>query len=261
MDLDKLAKSVVQSAKDYIDARLGVFPIATLVKEAIDSNPDLKGADGTSVTVDEVKPLVQEAVNAIEIPTPKDGEPGKDVDMVAVKSMIDEAVRQAVEGIELPTPKDGEDGKSALQIEILPTIDENKSYNRGTYATYRGGLWRSFEKTKGMRGWEVLVDGVADIDINYDGERAVSVKTVKASGEIVEKNFSIPSMIYKEVYREGVDYKQGDAVTYAGSVFVALEDTSDKPATGSKAWRLAVKAGRNANDKVKITTQQTGSKK
>ncbi len=37
----------------------------------------------------------------------------------------------------------------------------------------RGGLWRAYEKTHGMRGWECLVDGVADIDVSMTGETVV----------------------------------------------------------------------------------------
>jgi collagen type III alpha len=48
------------------------------------------------------------------------------------------------------------------------------------------------------------------------------------------------------VWREG-GFKKGDGVSFGGSFFIAQEDTADKPET-SKAWRLAVKRGRDGRD-------------
>ncbi|EFT4822202.1 phage portal protein, partial [Escherichia coli] len=105
------------------------------------------------VTVDEVRPVLQamvdDAVGAI--PVPRDG---RDYD----PDVLQKAVLDAVSA--LPAPQDGRD---ATALEILPAIDDQKSFPRGTYATHQGGLWRAYEKTHGMRGWECLVDGVADI--------------------------------------------------------------------------------------------------
>ncbi len=42
-------------------------------------------------------------------------------------------------------------------------------------------------------------------------------------------------------------YKRGALVTHSGSIFLALKDTDEKPAT-SDAWKLVVKAGRDGKD-------------
>ena len=69
-------------------------------------------------------------------------------------------------------------------------IDDPKiRFPRGTYAaTHQGGLWRAYEKTHGMRGWECLVDGVADIDVSMTGERLFSVVVRQNSGQRTGKN-------------------------------------------------------------------------
>ena len=90
--------------------------------------------------------------------------------------MLKQAVDDAVAA--LPPAQDGRD---ALQLEIQPFIDEGKSYPRGSYATHNGGLWRAYEKTHGMRGWECIVDGVSDVDISMNGQRnLLSPSTVPA---------------------------------------------------------------------------------
>ncbi|MFV2404153.1 phage portal protein, partial [Escherichia coli] len=74
-----------------------------------------------------------------------------------------EVLKQAVlEAVEAPPGPQG--GRGATALGVLPAIDDQKSFPRGTDATHLGGLWRAYEKTYGMRGWDCLVDGVADHD-------------------------------------------------------------------------------------------------
>lgn len=223
-----------------------VDDVMPIIKDLINEIPAPKdGEDGTSVTIEDVKPLVDEAVTeavkGIQIPQPKDGKDAV-IDYDAIQKMIDEAVLKAVSAITIPVPRNGEDGRDAIDLEIEPSIDEEKSYQRGVYASHNGGLWRSFERTKGMRGWECIVDGIADIDVQYDGARSVAVKTIKSSGNEVTKDFSIPAMIYKDIWKEG-EYKAQDCVTLSGSLWCALEDTTDRPGDASKAWRMVAKRG------------------
>ncbi len=221
-----------------------------MVSEIVIPVPE-KGDKGDSVTVEEIEPIVKNLVDEAvsQIPIPEKGKDAEPIDMQNVQKMIDAAVEKAVSAIVVPEPRNGEDGKDALNIEILPEIDESKSYCRNSYAIHKGGLWRTYENTKGMRGWECVVDGVADISIEYDGERDIIVKTEKSSGCVVEKRFIMPVMIYKEVWRPG-PYKKGDTVTWAGSAWTCIQDTEEKP--GTDDWRLSVKKGRDASNTVKI---------
>lgn len=188
--------------------------------------------DGKSVTAEDLRPLVEEVVSA-SLPQPVDVE--KLAEDVAAK---------------IPTPESGSDGRDALAIEIEPFIDEKKSYPRGTYATHNGGLWRSHEKTYGMRGWECIVDGVSAVDIQQDNERSFSITLERASGALEVKSFDVPVTIYRDVFKSGNEYKPGDTVTWGGSLWHCNEATSDKPGdVGSKGWTLAVKKGRDLRDK------------
>lgn len=174
------------------------------------------------------------------------GPAGKDatVDTDALKAAI-------LAELTVPEPthgRDGRDGKDALDIEILPEIDPAKSYVRGTYASHNGGLWKSYERTHGMRGWDCIVDGVAGVEVTQTTERAFTVTTIRSSGASVEKSFTTPAVIYKEVYRSDETYEHGDAVTYNGSLWIATKGAPEGIPGTVDGWRLAVKSGRNGRD-------------
>ncbi len=297
MNLDKAAESVVAAARSYIDKRL-----AELVKNLPTPEKGEKGNDGASVTVEDVRPIIDDVVKAAfealpkaengkdadpevikqlvdeavaALPAAKDGQDGKDADPETIKQMVSDAaadillaVKEQVETLvktaistlqeslakttadlvanalaEIPKAQDGRDG---LEIEIEPSIDLDKSYPRSIYAMHEGGLWRSHSTTKGIRGWECIVAGVAALDIEHDGERSFTISAIKSDGAVSEKTVSLPVMIYRGVYSEGTEYKKGDTVTWAGSVYHCNKDTSDKPGTDN--WTLAAKRGRDGKD-------------
>ncbi|WP_115447926.1 phage portal protein, partial [Escherichia coli] len=205
------------------------------VNDAVANIP--QPADGKSLTPDDVRPMLEQMVKEAvsHIPVPRDG---RDYD----PDVLQKAVLDAVSA--LPAPQDGRD---ATALEIIPAIDDQKSFPRGTYATHQGGLWRAYEKTHGMRGWECLVDGVADIDVSMTGERLFSVVVRQSSGQRTEKTFSLPVMLYRGVFRAGETYHPGDTVTWGGSLWHCNSMTEDKPGEAhSSAWTLAAKRGRDA---------------
>lgn len=214
--------------------------IDALVAEAVAALPAPQ--PGKSVTAEDVKPLLEQMVKAAvaELPAPE----------IPPLPDIDALVAEAVAALPTPEPTKGEDGRDALQLEVLPFIDEEKSYPRGSYATHSGGLWRAYEKTHGMRGWECLVDGVLGIDVSSTDERNFTVTVTRASGAVESKAFSIPAMIYRGVFKAGEAYQAGDTVTWGGSMWHCDQDSTDKPGeNGSKGWTLATKRGRDGRDK------------
>ncbi|PTV57972.1 phage portal protein [Pseudomonas putida] len=201
--------------------------------------------DGVSVTLEDVSPMLIDAVKeAVDALPP--AEPGASVTLEDLRPVIAEEVAKAMQGLVLP--KDGEPGRDALQLEILPEINGEKSYVRGTYAKHLGGLWRSFERTSGMKGWECIVEGVGSAVVEQAGERGFELSLVLSSGAEVRKKLDLPVMIYRGVFSPG-DYLPGDTVTWAGSLWHCEDPTSDKPGEpASKGWRLAVKRGRDGKD-------------
>lgn len=222
--------------------------IAAMVRDAVAAIPAPR--DGKSVTPEDIQPMIQALVrNAVaEIPTPKDG---KDFDPSMLKQLVEQAVSDAVSAMPAAEPgKDGADGRDALTLEVLPFIDEEKNYPRGSYATHNGGLWRAYEKTHGMRGWECLVDGVAGIEVQHSEQRTFTLTVNRTSGTSETKTFDVPVMIYQGVFKTGQEYLPGDTVTWGGSLWHCDEQTQDKPGeAGSKGWTLAAKRGRDGRDK------------
>ena len=218
--------------------------------------PEVK--DGKDAEPVDLEAVAKAAAALIVLPEVKDGKDAEPVDLEAVAALVTlpepekvdvEAIARAAAAlVPVPEVKPPQDGRDAIDLEILPTIDEAKQYPRGTYAAHRGGLWKSFERTHGMRGWECIVDGVDAVNIAQDGEREFSVTLAKSSGHEVVQKFAMPIQIYKGVFREGDQYDAHDNVTWAGSQWTSTKSqNTDKPGT-SDAWTLTVKAGRNGKD-------------
>lgn len=218
--------------------------------------PEVK--DGKDAEPVDLEALAKAAAALIEIPEVKDGKDAEPVDLEAVAALVklpepekvdvDAVARAAAELIPAPVIPQPVDGRDAIDLEILPAIDESKQYPRGTYAAHRGGLWKSYERTHGLRGWECIVDGVDGISIEQNGDREFSVTLAKSSGAEIVQKFAMPIQIYKGVHREGEAYDQHDNVTWAGSQWTSTKsENTDKPGT-SDAWTLCVKAGRNGKD-------------
>ncbi|MDP9991973.1 hypothetical protein J2W28_001001 [Variovorax boronicumulans] len=223
--------------------------IAQLVREAIDAVP--KPKDGSSVTATDVAPLIAEEVSkaVAAIPAPKDGE---SVPVEQVQRMVDDAVSKALASVRMP--KDGDPGRDAAHIEILPAIDAAKSYPRGTYAKHAGGLWRSYETTTELKGWECIVEGVAQLSIEQhaDNPRKFLVNLSTSSGRQEVKEFNMPVVLYRGIFKEGDAYEAGDSVTWGGSTWIALQDTGSKPDSVDGTWRLAVKRGSPGKDAMPV---------
>jgi hypothetical protein len=235
VDLEALAQSA---------AALVVLPE---VKDGKDAEPvDLEAlakaaAEFVELPKIDIALLAAEAAKLVDVPEPL---PGKDADPVDLQALA----RSAAELIHVPEVRQPQDGRDALHLEILPTIDEAKTYARNTYAKHDGGLWRSFEQTSGMRGWECIVEGLKAVSVTQDGDRQFSVKLLKSSGHEVVQNFAMPIQIYKGVFREEQTYDAHDNVTWAGSQWTSTKaQNTDKPGS-SDAWTLCVKAGRNGKD-------------
>ncbi len=205
MTTDELADQMIAAVRDYV-AR-AVQPLEARV-QTLESAPVAKDGDpGKSVTVEELRPLVEEFVKSI--PAPKDGEPGKSVTLDEVRPHLD---------AELAT--------WALAFE-----------RRGTDLMMR--MIDRIEKPKDGR------DGlnIEDFDVTLEGRNlTVSLRR----GDVVqEKTIRIPFPQDCGVFKDGNVYAQGDGVTWGGSFWFAQKDIPQGKPGNSPDWRLAVKAGRD----------------
>jgi len=218
--------------------------------------PEVKdGKDAEPVDLDA---LAKAAAALIVLPEVKDGKDAEPVDLEAVAALVKipelpvidlkAIASEAAALIPVPEVRQPQDGRDALHLEILPSIEEAKTYPRNTYAKHDGGLWRSFEQTSAMRGWECIVEGLKAVSVTQDGDREFSVSLAKSSGAEVVQKFALPIQIYKGVHRDGEKYDAHDNVTWAGSQWTSTKsENTDKPGTND-SWTLCVKAGRNGKD-------------
>lgn len=192
--------------------------------------------DGKSVTLDDVRPLVEQAVAAL--PRPKDGEDGQDgksITLDDVRPLIETAIAA------LPRAKDGTDGVGLAGAlidrdgELVVTLTDGTTKNLGPI------IGKDGEPGKDGLGFDELA-------VTHDGERGF--KFVLARGDQVKEfAFTLPVVLDRGVFKEGTTYCPGDGVTFGGSFWICRAETTDKPGT-SDNFRLAVKKGRDGKDGV-----------
>ncbi|SPP31514.1 hypothetical protein ARAF_0643 [Arsenophonus endosymbiont of Aleurodicus floccissimus] len=157
-----------------------------------------------SVSAEKLPDIHAFITDAIDkLPKPKDG---KDADPKIVAKALLEIIPKPQDG------KDGKNGKDALNIELLPSIDESRSYPRGTFATHRGDIWRSFQQTTGMHGWECVVNGHYTESEEFKDARTLSIRSEMSNGPITTSEYTIPTMIYGGIYSIEKEYQTGDVV-------------------------------------------------
>ncbi|QDZ10525.1 collagen-like protein [Devosia ginsengisoli] len=86
--------------------------------------------------------------------------------------------------------------------------------------------------------------GFDELDL-VESDEGVSLRFARGDGV---KEFALPVVFDRGVYREGVGYRKGNGVTWGGSYWIAQKDGPFKPDTPDSGWRLAVKKGQNGRD-------------
>lgn len=219
--------------------------IARIVADEVAKLPPAE--PGKSITVDDVMPALQEMVAAL--PKPADG---KSVSLDEVRGLVSEVVEGAVKA--LPKPRDGVGLAGAVinrDGELVLTLSDGSTKELGIVVgrdADQGALLKFIESSiaalpKPKDGRDGL--GFDDLTMVEDGDRAMVFRF--ARGEVVKEfRHALPVQLDRGVWKDGA-YLKGDGVTWGGSFWIAQEDTADKPET-SKAWRLAVKRGRDGKD-------------
>lgn len=218
------------------------------VKAAIDQMapalPGLPGKDGSSVSIDDVLPVLERRVSEFlsAVQPPQDG---KSVTLEDVAPLISSEVEKHVDA--LPKAKDGDPGKDGVGLagafidrdgNLIITMTNGEPRNLGCVVGKDGE-----PGAPGRDGFNLEDFDAAVMD---DGRTVLLSFTGKAVDYKIELGF--PVMLYRGVYTEARRYERGDTVTWGGSLWHCDHETSEKPGDGSKAWTLCAKKGRDGKD-------------
>ncbi len=252
-DLTKM-RSDLDALNPQIEAIGGAIgeEIAEHVGKALASIP-------VPLTVDETKALVADAVAALP-----PAENGKDADPVEVAALVAQEAERILAGWERPQDgkdgaqgekgadgsngkdgADGKDGRDGVDVKDLLVVEGGELVATFTDGRTKAlGQFRGKDGTDGAKGKDGA-DGVGFEDIDLvETENGVVLRFTR--GETV-KDFRLPIVIDRGVFKEDAEYHKGDGVTWGGSFWIAQETSADKPDSG-KGWRLAVKRGRDGKD-------------
>lgn len=141
--------------------------------------------------------------------------------------------------------QNGADGRGVKELlidrtgQLIATMDDGEMKSLGPVCGKDG--------TPGEKG----KDGRDGIDLTsfdavvLDDDRTIEFKFASGDEERVA-SFKWPTMIYRDVFKEGQEYDHGDMVTWGGSLWHCDKATTAKP--GTEDWTLACKKGRDGKD-------------
>lgn len=232
----ELAPLVERNAQ--LEARLAAVenrePV--LPEKGDQGDPGPQGEPGSAGEVDmsAVKALIDVAVAALPPVIAEKGEPGRDVDMDLVEKRIDAVVQAAVAAI--PAPQDGRDG--------VGLADALKDADGNLVLVMADGRTKTLGRVDGNDGADGETFTLDDFDIEQIDERSFKFGFTK--GAVCHTfEFAFPVVLDRGVWATSKVYEKGDAVTWAGSLWIAQKDAPGKPDTADSGWRLAVKKGRD----------------
>jgi len=228
----------IQAWMDGVDQKLAALPMPR------------DGKDADPVDPEQIRMMVAEIVGPAlaAIPVPENG---KSVTLDDVRPMIEEAVAKAVSA--LPSPKDGVGVAGAIidrDGALILTLTDGSTKNLGPVvgrdadiAAFEARIKELVDAIPRPRdGRDGL--GFDDLDLIEDDRGMV----LRFARDDVVKDFVLPVVIDRGVYREGVTFLKGSGVTWGGSFWIAQRDTFTKPDAPDSGWRLAVKKGQNGKD-------------
>lgn len=255
-DGNAFGDQIVSAVKSHVSRELAPILSRLEALEARAAVPGPKGEDGRdgadgrdapAVTVDDIRAAVAGMEEAIgrgvaqylennPPPAGRDGQNGKN----------------GADGRDGTDGRDGERGADGIGLagafinrggELVVTLTNGEAKPLGPVVGRDGDPGAA-----GQDGADGL--GFDDMAIEHDGGRNIVLRWSR--GEVEKRaEISFPVVMDAGVFSDGKSYQSGDGVTWGGSYWIALEDTTERPGD-SKAWRLAVRRGRDGKESVRI---------
>lgn len=235
-----IVRGFVERATEPLVSRIGELETQLAAVQSLDHGAAIKSA-------------VAEAISAL--PSPKDGKDGlngadgKD-GAPGEKGDAGEPGRDGADGKDGAPGADGKGGAGLADAVIdregalVLTMTDGRTKSLGLVVGKDGR--DGADGAAGRDGADGI--GFDDLDV-IETEDGVSLRFVR--GEVV-KEFPLPVIIDRGVFKEGGDYRKGNGVTWGGSFWIAQKDKPEgKPDAADSGWRLAVKRGQNGKDTAK----------
>ena len=156
----------------------------------------------------------------------------------------------------LPIPEKGDAGPAGLDGKSV-TVEDFRSLFEASYAKFEleterrimDTIQRTLDRIPLPKDGKDGVDGLGfdDLDVVQTGERTLEVRFTQGERSKVY-GFKFPWLLDQGVWKAETVYEKGDVVSWAGSSWIAQQDTPGKPGLGGNGWRLAVKSGRDGKD-------------
>lgn len=193
--------------------------LRSLLQPMVDALP--KPENGKSVTVEDMQPIIAEQVSkaVAALPVPKDG-------VGLAGAVIDRAGHLVV------TLTDG----STKELGAVVGRDVDQAAVDAQIKDLVAALPKAQDGVDGL--------GFDDMSAEYDGERGIVLRFTRGE-RVKEFAFKMPVVLDRGVWSEGKTYDAGDAVTWAGCVWIAQKDGVTTKPDGGEGWRLSVKRGRD----------------
>lgn len=235
-----------KDGRDGVDGKDG--------SNGLDGAPGAPGQDGKDaepVTAEQIAEAVAQYL-AINPPVPGrdglDGANGKD----GAPGPSGKDGASGLDGKDGAPGRDGVDGKDGVGLAgAVQSKDGHLVLTLTSGATVDVGQIGGRDGRDGQKGADGADgrDGLGFDDLSLvEGELGVSLRF--AQGEVA-KEFPLPIVFDRGVFREGGAYVKGNGVTWGGSYWIAQKDDPGKPDTPDGGWRLAVKKGQNGKDLTK----------
>lgn len=211
--------------------------VQRLVDEAVAALPPAQdGQPGKDAEPVDYERVIAAVVS--QIPAPQDG---KGVTVEDVAPLIAEAVQRAVDA--LPAAKDGVGLAGAIinrDHHLIVTMTDGSTHDLGEVVGRDG---EKGDPGKDGRDGFSLED--FDSEIRDGGRTLILSFTAGDVRHTVEHQLDV--VLDRGVYKAGETYQPGDGATWGGSWWIAQAQTKAKPGENNE-WRLAAKKGQNGKD-------------
>jgi len=275
MAMDDTRKVLAEGIEERVALKQTAYSVQEFAQTLQSSLVELQNAEPRTVTIKSepdpalIDAAIAEAVKGIKVPVPDMRALADEARTVAIEEVntlvpnvrealaanVRDEVSRAVAA--LPVPKDGKDGEPgpAGQMGAVEPFIEGCIYERLALVSHAGGAWQATRRTKAAPAprspdWQAIAAGVSSVAVHATNNlRSVEVIAALTNGDEVRSAIEVPAMVYRDVYSSEAAYDPADVVTYAGSMWIALKETTgEQPSKSPEAWRLVVKRGQEGKD-------------